>query len=113
MANLPNAKKALRQSKKHRENNRQYKSKIKKVARSIDDAIKSNNLNEAEKMLPIYFKAIDKATKKNILHKNTASRRKSLYARKISRTTAPTTEPQRADKKVQDEIAATNNSQAK
>lgn len=113
MANLPNAKKALRQSKKHRESNRQYKSRIKKVARLLDDAVKSNNLNKAEKMLPAYFKAIDKATKRNILHKNTASRRKSLYARKISRTTAPTAEPQQVDKKAQDAIAATNNSQAK
>lgn len=111
MPNLPNAKKALRQSKKRRENNRQYKSRIKKVARLIDDAVASNNLSEAEKMLPAYFKAIDKAVKKNILKKNTASRRKSLYARKISRTASPT--PEQAEKKAQDATATTNNSQAK
>ena len=99
MPNLQNAKKALRQSKTRAALNRQYKNRIRSVARIIDDSIKAGNKKEAEKMLPVYFKAIDKAAKKNILHKNTASRRKSLYARKAS---AP-----------QDKTAAANNSQDK
>ena len=65
----------------------------------IDDSIKAGKQKEAEKMLPVYFKAVDKAAKKNILHKNTASRRKSVYAKKASG--------------VQDKTAAANNSQDK
>jgi len=84
MPNLPNAKKALRQSKKREAHNRQYKNRIKKVARKIDDFLREGKKQEAEKLLPIYFKAIDKAAKVHILHKNTANRRKSLYARKIA-----------------------------
>lgn len=84
MPNLPNAKKALRQSQKNEAHNRQYKNRIKKAARKIDDLLKEGKKEEAEKLLPVYFKAIDKAAKVNIVQKNTANRRKSLYARKVS-----------------------------
>ncbi|MEX2144952.1 MAG: 30S ribosomal protein S20 [Candidatus Spechtbacterales bacterium] len=104
MPNLQNAKKALRQTKKKTALNRQYKNRIKKVSRMIDDAVKSGNQKEAEKMLPIYFKAIDKAAKHNIIHKNTASRRKSSYSKKAGVS---------ANKQSQDKIATANNSQDK
>lgn len=38
----------------------------------------------AEKMLPDVYQAIDKATKRGVIKKNTASRKKSLVARKLA-----------------------------
>ena len=84
MPNSKSAEKSLRQSKKRQAHNKRYKNRIKKVARQIDDAVDAGNKKEAEKLLPTYFKAVDKAAKRNILHKNTAARRKSLYAKKVS-----------------------------
>lgn len=83
MPNLPNAEKALRQSKKHQTRNKQYKNRIKKLYRQISDFSNEGKTKEATKLLPTYYKAIDKAAKKNILHKNTASRKKS-FATKLS-----------------------------
>lgn len=90
MPNLDNAKKALRQSKKRQAHNRRYKNRIKKIARQIDDLIKDDKNSDAEKILPVFYKAIDKAVKKNILHKNTGARRKSLYSKKITPKTQST-----------------------
>ena len=108
MPNLPNAKKALRQNKKREVHNRQYKNRIKKVARKIDDLIKDGKKQEAEKFLPIYFKAIDKAAKLNILHKNTANRRKSFYSRKVAGKKLEVAQKTQADN-----TAAESNSQDK
>jgi len=97
MPNLPNAKKSLRQNVKRRAHNKQYKNRIKTVARKIDDLIKEGKKEEASKLLPVYFKAVDKAAKKNILHKNTASRKKSLYSKKIyAKKELPSTAPSEA-----------------
>lgn len=84
MPNLPNAKKALRQNKKRETQNRIYKDKIKTLTRQINDLVKAGSLDEARKLVPNFYKAVDKATKKNILKKNTTSRRKSLIARTVS-----------------------------
>ncbi|MEX0878094.1 MAG: 30S ribosomal protein S20 [Candidatus Spechtbacterales bacterium] len=108
MPQLPNAKKALRKSQKEEAHNRQYKNRVKKAARKIDDLLKEGKKEEAEKLLPIYFKAIDKATKINIFHKNTANRRKSLYARRVSGN-----EKNQVSAKNQDATAAESSSQDK
>ncbi|MDB4978834.1 MAG: ribosomal protein [Candidatus Peribacteria bacterium] len=40
--------------------------------------------DEGLKILPMAFKAIDTATKKNIIHPNTAARKKSLLSRMLA-----------------------------
>jgi small subunit ribosomal protein S20 len=77
------AKKALRQNKKRRARNKTYKNRIKKLSRQISDLVKENKQKEAVELLPGYYKAVDKATRRNILHKNTAARRKSVITRRI------------------------------
>lgn len=84
MPNLQNAKKALRQSEKREKLNRGYKNRVKKLTREFSDLTKEGKMDEAKKLLPSLYKAIDKATKKNVLHKNTASRRKSSLARAVA-----------------------------
>lgn len=84
MPNLSNAKKALRQDKKRSKLNKSYKNRIKQLTREISDLAKAGKTKEAQKMLPDLYKALDKAAKKNILHKNTAARRKSVATKSLS-----------------------------
>ena len=50
--------------------------------------IKEGNLEEAKKVLPLVYSIIDKACKKNIIHKNNAGRKKSRLARALNEATA-------------------------
>ena len=84
MPNITSAKKHLRQTKKRTAHNRKYKNRIKNLSKIINGFIQENNAQKAKEQLPLLFKAIDKAAKRNILHKNTAARRKSLVARRVS-----------------------------
>jgi small subunit ribosomal protein S20 len=54
------------------------------MIKKMEDAVKAGKKDEAEKMLPETYKAIDMAAKINILHKNTAARKKSAMARLVS-----------------------------
>lgn len=84
MPQTASAKKALRQNKKLQAHNRTYKNRIKKLSRQILDLLKENKQKEASELLPTYYKAVDKAVKRNILPKNTAARRKSVLTKKIA-----------------------------
>ena len=111
MPNLPNAKKALRQSKKHQMRNRQYKNRIKKLYRQISDLSNENKTKEAIKLLPTYYKAVDKAAKKNILHKNTAARKKSFVTKLSAGKTsiAKKTIPKKEKATISNEQGVTHN----
>ncbi|PIP23131.1 MAG: 30S ribosomal protein S20 [Candidatus Nealsonbacteria bacterium CG23_combo_of_CG06-09_8_20_14_all_39_17] len=74
-------KKALRQSKKKRLSNINYNKKIKDLSKELALLVSQKKMDEAKKLLPQVYKIIDKATKVNVLKKNTASRRKSKMAR--------------------------------
>lgn len=54
--------------------------KLKKSAEKISDS----SLEKAREDLSIAYKAIDKAAKKGVVKKNTAARKKSKLAKKIS-----------------------------
>lgn len=71
---LANAKKALRVSVKKTTTNRRTKSLVK----TFSDAVKKKTSAET---LSGAFSKIDKAVKKNVLHKNKAARMKSQLAR--------------------------------
>lgn len=79
---IKSAKKALRQSKKRQTANLVYKTKIKKTKKTIEKKILAKELDLAKQDLSKYYKIVDKATKRNILHKNKASRLKSRLAKK-------------------------------
>jgi len=74
-------KKALRQTKKKRLSNINYNKKIKDLSKELALLVSQKKMDEAKKLLPQVYKIIDKATKVNVLKKNTASRRKSKMAR--------------------------------
>ena len=75
------AKKALRQSKRRRIRNLKRKTAAKDVVKKIKKLIVAKKIKEAEKLVPLAYKAIDKAAKTGVIKKNTASRRKSRLIR--------------------------------
>ncbi len=71
------AKKTLRQDSVRRMRNRSDKSALKTQIKEFVSAIKSHDFDEAGKHLSIVTKKLDKIAAKNIIHKKTASRKKS------------------------------------
>ena len=74
------AKKALRGSVKKKAVNDRVTKAYKEVTKTVVKLSKTNK-DEAKKMLSKAQSAIDKAMKKGVLKKNTASRKKSLLSR--------------------------------
>lgn len=90
MASNKSAKKRIEITKRNRLRNRIYKSSVKTLTKKFSiylDAYKSSkNLEDKEKLkktLSSIYSLIDKATKKNIFHKNKAARKKSQLAAQL------------------------------
>lgn len=81
---IKSAKKAAKQSLVKRDRNYLTRTALRKALRSFNDAIKDGKMAEAKKLLAPAYKIIDTAAKKKVLEKNTAARRKSLLARKLT-----------------------------
>jgi len=79
------AKKALRQSLKRRARNITFKNKIKNLIKEVKSLVSQKKPEEAKKILPKVYKALDKAAKVGIIKKNTAARKKSRLAKAINR----------------------------
>ncbi len=71
------AKKALRQNKTRHARNLIKKEGYKKVVVKYRKLVAAKNADEAKKLLPLVFKALDKAAKTKVIEKNKASRLKS------------------------------------
>ena len=71
------AKKALRQSKKRKLQNLQFKRKFKSAVKEFREEIGIKSLEKAKNLLPNVYQAVDKAAKKGVIKKNTANRYKS------------------------------------
>lgn len=87
MANSKSAKKRIEIAQRNRLRNRFYKSSvrtlIKVFLKDLDIYKSSQNIEDkekAQKVLNSIYSLIDKGTKKNVFHKNAASRKKSQLA---------------------------------
>jgi len=80
------AKKALRQSKKREKRNKKRKTAYKKLRKEILELVKQGKKEEAQKLLPEFQKAVDKAAKKNTVHQNKAARLKGQMAKKVHKS---------------------------
>lgn len=88
MANNKQAKKRLRTAEKSRILNKARSTRMKTEVKRTLEIIETGDATKAETQLREAMKRIDKAAQKNIIHKNTAARKKSLLSRKIAALTA-------------------------
>ena len=79
MANR-SAEKRERQNVKRRMHNRMIKSSVRTQIKKFDAAVQAKDKDAAKTAMDLSFKLLDSAARKGVLHKNTASRKKSrLY----------------------------------
>ena len=76
--------KHARQSGERNARRQPFKTVMKTFIKKILELVKEGKNDEAAKLLPAAFKAIDTAAKKNIIHWKNASKKKSSLARKVS-----------------------------
>lgn len=84
MANTKSAKKAVRGSEKKKIHNLSWKKRVKSALRNFSDLLKEGKgIEDLNKSLSMAQKALDKASKENVIHKNKANRIKSKLALKL------------------------------
>jgi small subunit ribosomal protein S20 len=84
MAHTRSARKRIRQAEKRRQLNRYHISRMKTAIKRINEALKNNDIQKAEELLPLAQKLAYRAAAKGAIHKNEAARRVSRIARKIN-----------------------------
>ena len=80
MANIKSAKKRILVDRRNAERNKAIKSKVKTAIKGVDAAIAAGDKDAASKALTTAISEINRAARKGVFHKKTASR-------KISRIT--------------------------
>ena len=76
--------KELRKNRKNRLNNLDIKTDMKKTIKQFLSSVDAKNKEGAKTNLKAVYKKLDKATKRNIIQKNTASRRKSRFSKLLA-----------------------------
>lgn len=89
---IKSAKKKLRQDKKRTLANKKIRELLKKNVKLAVKKLDQKSMGEA-------FSVIDKAVKKNIIHRNKAAHLKSQLAKKLSSKTPKTTVPKKTTPK--------------
>ncbi len=79
------AEKANRASKRKRVFNIRRSREMLYVVKNVKKLVASGNAKEAQTLLPLAYKAIDKAAKRGIIKDNTASRKKSRLSASIKK----------------------------
>ena len=77
--------KSLRQNKQRRLHNLKIKQELKKILKKFSKSVTTKDKNEAKTLLSQVFSKLDKAAKKGIIKKNTASRKKSRLHKILSK----------------------------
>ena len=81
---IKSAIKRMRQSKVRQTRLQPVKSHMKTMMKNFLILVKEGKKDEATKALPLVFKAIDMASKKNVIHWKNAARKKSLVSRAVA-----------------------------
>jgi len=85
MAITQSAKKSIRQSARRKVQNIVYKDKIKALVKQVRALVSAKKTEEAKKLLPEIYRALDKAAKVGVTKKNNASRRKSRLTKLVDK----------------------------
>ncbi|MEK7137181.1 MAG: 30S ribosomal protein S20 [Patescibacteria group bacterium] len=81
---IKSAIKRMRQSRKRHERLLPVKSHMKTMVKNVLQFAKQGKKEEAAKLLPQAFKAVDMAAKKYIIHWKNGARKKSLMSRAVA-----------------------------
>lgn len=84
MATSKSGKKSVKQAETRRVFNVRRLRTMKETMKEVATLVSKKDKKAAEETLPKAFKAIDKATKRGIIKKNNASRKKAKLARDIA-----------------------------
>ncbi|MDR4505376.1 MAG: 30S ribosomal protein S20 [Candidatus Scalindua sp.] len=79
------AKKRVRQNSKCRMMNRSHKSALKTQIKKFVQSVQARNMADAEKHFSLTTKRLDQIAAKGIIHKKTASRKKSRLAKVLNK----------------------------
>ncbi len=85
MPTIKSAKKALRQSVKRKARKLVKKKEIKATVKEFKKMVEKKDSEGAKKLLPKFYKIIDKTAKTGFIKKNTASRKKSRITKMINK----------------------------
>jgi len=85
MSITKSAKKALRQNKTRRERNLRRLNVLRDTVKKIKKLMVENKKEEAIKLLPLAYQALDKAAKTGVIKDNTSARRKSRLMKLINK----------------------------
>ena len=85
MPNTKSAAKAMRQSRRRHEFNLLTKEAVKISVKEVKRLIKAGDKSKAAEAMRKAMSALDKAVKKNVIHKNNASRKKARMAKALAK----------------------------
>ncbi|MGL5033249.1 MAG: 30S ribosomal protein S20 [Microcystaceae cyanobacterium] len=96
MANNKSSIKRIAIAERNRVRNKSHKSAIKTLMKKTFVSVEAHGANPTEESLEVVnqnlasaYSKIDKAVKRNVLHRNTGARRKARLARALNKVTAP------------------------
>jgi small subunit ribosomal protein S20 len=78
-----------RKSVKRAVRNESQRTKIKTLAKKVEDAVAKKDIETAKKFLVEAFSQWDKAAKKNIIHKNASANQKARLSKIVGSLSAP------------------------
>lgn len=84
MANMKNAKKAIKTIKKKKESNNVFKASMRTAMKNVEKAVASKENDKAKEALAVAIKRIDKAASKGVVTSNFAARNKSRLTKKVN-----------------------------
>ncbi len=85
LANLKSAQKRISVTARKTEVNKKIKSQLKTAIRRFEDALESENYEDAKTRLKLVEKKLDQAAAKGTIHKANASRRVSRLTKKLNK----------------------------
>lgn len=83
MANIKSAEKRISVIRKKKLQNQMVRSRMNTAVKKFNAAISNNDLEAAQKLLPLTASEIDTAAKQNVIHKNAANHKKAQIAKAL------------------------------
>ena len=84
MPNIKSAKKRVKTTEKRALRNKMYRTEMKTIIKKFNLAVESGDKAAAEAAYTAAVKKVDQASARGILHKNTASHRKTKFTKKLN-----------------------------